>query len=209
MNSGSRGLIISILLFVLWGTVITGPFRYLAYAFRSLSLMLCNVAHIPTIVSAFLVAFALACVTVVFLLLSAKKSAEYMAGVGAILSVLYYLYTCIVSNSFDALSFPVALGLAAALLFMMLRAEGASLWLGDAYFYSIPVLLFYELVMTPLFSAAKISGKLLSPFITVSDTGLSTQIGDLAGLPMLVWGIFLFTLTLLPIIFFSKGRAKG
>jgi hypothetical protein len=171
--------------------------------------MLCSLAHIPMVVSAFIVTFALACVAVVFLLLSSKKSAQYMAGIGAILSVLYYLYTCIVSRSFNSLSFPVALGLAAALLFMMLRAEGASLWLGDAYFYSIPVLLFYELVMTPLFSAVKISGNLLSPFIIVRDTGLSTRIGDLAGLPVLVWGVFLFTLTLLPVIFFSKGRAKG
>jgi len=209
LNSGSRGLIVSILLFVLWGTVITGPFRYLAYAFRSVFLMLCSLAHIPQVFSAFLVTLALALVAVIFLLLSSKKSAEYMAGIGAILSVLYYLYTCIVSRSFDSLSFPVALGLAAALLFMMLRAESASLWLGDAYFYSIPVLLFYELVLTPLFSALKISGTLLSPFITVPDAGLSTRIGNLAGLPVLVWGVFLFTITLLPVIFFSKGRAKG
>lgn len=199
----------SILLFVLWGTVITGPFRYLAYAFRSVILAICVAAHIPTVVSGFIVTLALACVVVAFLLLSSRKSAEYMAGIGAILSVLYYFYTCIISRSFNSLSFPIALGLAAALLFMMLRAESASLWLGDAYFYSIPVLLFYELVLTPLFGMAKISDKLLSPFITVPHSGLSTRIGDLAGLPALVWGVFLFTVTLLPIIFFSKGRAKG
>lgn len=209
MNSGSRGLIVSILLFVLWGTLVTGPFRYLAYAFRSVFLMLCRFAHLPQVLSAFLVTLALAIVAVIFLLLSSKKSAEYMAGIGAILSVLYYLYTCIISRSFNSLSFPVALGLAAALLFMMIRSEGGSLWLGDAYFYSIPVLLFYELVLTPLFSALKISGTLLSPFITVSGTGLSTRIGNLAGVPVLIWGVFLFTLTLLPVIFFSKGRAKG
>ena len=189
MKSGLRGLIVSILLFVLWGTVIAGPFRYLAYAFKSLVSGAFATIGIKGTASGFLMPVILVIITVIYLLISARKSAEYMAGLGA--------------------AIPVALGLAVALIFILMHFEKGNLWLGDAYFYAIPVMLFYELVMVPLYRILNVKGNPLNPFIQVPTKGMISDIGDLLGIPMIVWGVFVFILLLLPILYFSKERKNG
>lgn len=209
MKSGLRGLIVSILLFVLWGTVIAGPFRYLAYAFKNmLGVAFASVGIKGTVVG-FLMPIFLVLILIIYLLISARKPAEYMAGLGAVISILYYLFICFNNRSFDGLAFPVALGLAVALIFILMHFEKGNLWLGDAYFYAIPVLLFYELVMLPLYEILKIKGNPLSPFIQVPTNGIISDLGNLLGIPMIVWGLFIFILVLLPILYFSKERKNG
>lgn len=209
MKSGLRGLIVSILLFVLWGTVIAGPFRYLAYAFKSLVSGAFATIGIKGTASGFLMPVILVIITVIYLLISARKSAEYMAGLGAAISIFYYLFICFKNRSFDGLAFPVALGLAVALIFILMHFEKGNLWLGDAYFYAIPVMLFYELVMVPLYRILNVKGNPLNPFIQVPTKGMISDIGDLLGIPMIMWGVFVFILLLLPILYFSKERKNG
>lgn len=208
MNSGTRGLIVSIVLFFLWGTMITGPFRYLSYAFRNGTLKVLGILHTPPLVAAFIVITLLVGITVLFLIVSATKISPYLAGIGAILSTLYCLYRCIESRSVETYSFVLVVGLAVTVLFLLLRVEKANEWMADAYFYAIPVLLFYELVVTPLYLSTGASGDMLLPFIMPDLDGLLTSIGNLAGVPMLVWGIFLFMLMLLPVIVFSRDRSR-
>jgi hypothetical protein len=164
--------------------------------------------HTPPIATTLIIVVLLAGVTVLYLVASATKISPYLAGTGAILSVLYCLYKCIVSRTIETNSFVLAAGLALATIFLLLRADKANQWLGDAYFYAIPVLLFYELVVTPLYLFAGASADMLSPFIVPDMNGLLISIGNLAGVPMLVWGIFLFVLLLLPVIVFSRDRSR-
>ena len=209
MKSGTRALIVSIALFLLWGTILTGPFRYFGYAFRDFYIWVLDSLHTPTVVSGFIITLLLVVTMVVLLLLGTKKFSQYMAGICALLSMLYYLFTCLQNRNFDTVSFTVTFGLALALLFLIFQANKASLWLADAYIFSIPVLLFFELVMTPLFVTVKASPNLLSALFIVPAESIGTRIGNLFQVPMLIWSIFLFALTLFPTLYLSKSRKKN
>ncbi len=201
MKSGTRALTVSIVLLLLWGNILTGPFRYFAYAFRDLFIWIADSLHAPTVV--------LILCTVVLLVLSSKKFARYMAGICALLSMLNYLLGCLRTKSFDTVSFTVTVGLALALLFLILQADKAGLWLADAYIFSIPVLLFFELVLTPLFVTVHASPNLLSALFTVPESGIATRIGNLFSVPMLIWSLFLFALMLIPVVYLSRNRKKS
>lgn len=209
MKSGTRALIVSIVLLLLWGNILTGPFRYFAYAFRDLFIWIADALKAPAVVSGFIIALVLILCTVVLLVLSSKKFARYMAGVCALLSMFNYLLGCLRTKSFDTVSFTVTLGLALALLLLILQADKAGLWLADAYIFSIPVLLFFELVLTPLFLTIHASPNLLSALFTVPETSIATRIGNLFSVPMLIWSLFLFGLMLIPVIYLSRNRKKS
>lgn len=209
MKSGTRALIVSTALFLLWGTIFTGPFRYFGYAFRDFYIWVLDSLHTPTVVSGFVITFLLVVTMIVLLLLGARKFSQYMAGICALLSMLYYLFTCLQNRTFDSVSFTVTFGLALALLFLIFQANKASLWLADAYIFSIPVLLFFELVLTPLFVTVKASPNLVSAIFIVPAESIGTRIGNLFQVPMLIWSIFLFALTLFPTLYLSRSRRKN
>lgn len=209
MKSDTRSLIVSIAVFFLWGTMLTGPFRYFAYAFRDFYTWIMDLFHTSDVVSGFVITLLLIITVIVLLILSAGKFSAYMAGICALLSMLYYLFTCIQNKSIGTVSFTVTVGLALALLFLIMQADKAGLWLADAYIYSIPVLMFFELVLTPLFVTVKASPKLLSFLFTVPAGSVATRIGNLFQVPMLIWSIFLFALMLIPVIYLSKSRKKS
>lgn len=209
MKSGTRALTVSIVLLLLWANILTGPFRYFAYAFRDLFIWIADSLHAPAALSGFILAIVLILCTVVLLVLSSKKFARYMAGICALLSMLNYLLGCLRTKSFDTVSFTVTVGLALALLFLILQADKAGLWLADAYIFSIPVLLFFELVLTPLFVTVHASPNLLSALFTVPESGIATRIGNLFSVPMLIWSLFLFALMLIPVVYLSRNRKKS
>ena len=147
--------------------------------------------------------------TIVLLALSAKKYSPYIAGVCALLSMLYYLFLAYRQKDYGVVSFAVAMGLAVALLIQIARAEKLGAWLADAYIFSLPVLLFYELVMTPLYVHFGIRATALKPFIIVTKDGLGTWIGNLFGLPMIIWGVFLFSMMMIPLLNLAHNRKKA
>ncbi len=207
MDGGKRALIVSILLFLLWGTFICAPFRNFVRALRWLADQSVGIFHAPTAIHALLVILIFSGVTTAYLFIRYTKAAEYAAVFAAVVGVVFHLSLSIVSRTVIDLAIPVVIGLMAAVLFMLFQADRATLFLGDAFFYSLPIYLFYELVLTPVFSTAGLQGNLLSPFITVNAQGFMTDIGDLFGIPAWVWGLFLFALVLMPVIYLSKGRA--
>jgi len=209
LKSGTRALTVSIVLLLLWGNILTGPFRYFAYAFRDLFIWIADSLHTPAAASGFIIAVVLILCAVVLLVLSSKKFARYMAGICALLSMLNYLLGCIRTKSFDTVSFTVTFGLALALFFLIIQADKAGLWLADAYIFSIPVLLFFELVLTPLFVTVHASPNLLAALFTVPETSIATRIGNLFSVPMLIWSLFLFVLMTIPVVYLSRNRKKS
>lgn len=209
MSSGIRALIISIVLFLLWGTILTGPFRYFAKAFRDFFAWGLMKTHAPAALSGFAMVLLLLMVTIVLLILSSKRYAGYIAGLCSVLSMAYYLFVCLKNQSFDTLAFPIAAGLALALLFLIFQSDGAGLWLADAFIYSIPVLMFIELILSPVIVAAHAASGGLSAFFKVPKISAATEIGNFLQIPMLVWSVFLFALLLIPTVYFSRNRRTG
>ena len=209
MSGGTRALIVSFILFVLWGTIITGPFRYFANGCRNVYVWaFSQISGTPLFVG-LIVSLFICLSTIVLLALSAKKYSPYIAGVCALLSMLYYLFIAFRQKDYDVVSFAVAMGLAVALLIQIARAEKLGAWLADAYIFSLPVLLFYELVMTPLYVHFGIRSTALKPFIIVAKEGLGTWIGNLFGLPMIIWGVFLFSMMMIPLLNLAHNRKKA
>ncbi len=100
----------------------------------------------------------------------------------------------------------VTAGLAAALLFLLFQTEKPNRWLADAFIMSIPVMMFYELVLSPLFLQFQIKTDLLAPVISVPGTGIADRIGDFLTLPTPVWSIFIYAMAMVAVAFFSRGR---
>ena len=209
MKSESRGLIVSLMIFFLWGTVVTGPFRYFADAFRSIFLWISESLHVPSFFYGFLVPLLLVAVLLFFLALGTKKNASYTAGICALLSLFYYLFHSILERAFDSVSIAVVIGLALALLFIIFRVDGGSLWLSDAYIFSITVLLFFELVLSPFLLLFPDFREPAGRLWIVESESLGTGIGDLLGLPALLWSGTFFILLMIPVFFLSRGRKKG
>ena len=209
MSGGTRALIVSFVLFVLWGTINTGPFRYFANGCKNVYIWaFSHISGTPLFVG-LIVSLFLCLSTIVLLALSAKKYSPYIAGVCALLSMLYYLFLAYRQKDYGVVSFAVAMGLAVALLIQIARAEKLGAWLADAYIFSLPVLLFYELVMTPLYVHFGIRATALKPFIIVTKDGLGTWIGNLFGLPMIIWGVFLFSMMMIPLLNLAHNRKKA
>jgi hypothetical protein len=209
VNGGKRALVVSILLFLLWGTFVCAPFRNYVRALRWLADALTGILHVPAAGSALIITVLFLGITAAYLFVRSGKAVENAAIIAAIVGVLFHLYQSVIDRMIAEMAVPVVIGLMASMLFLLFQANTATLYLADAYFYAIPVYLFYELVMTPVFAAAGLRGNLLAPFITVGQPGLATDIGDLFGIPAWGWGTFLFLMTLLPVIYLSKGRAPA
>jgi len=208
LNGGKRALIVSILLFLLWGTVLSAPFRFFVGALRGPADLLTGLFPFSPGVTAIMLTVLFLGIHLLYLWMRNGVISEIIAPFPAAYAVIYHLYMCVVNRTIENDAVWVVLGLAVAVLLILFRADKASRILADAYFYSIPVYLFYEWVMTPVFIAAGLRGDLLSPFIRVGSGGLATDVGDFLGLPSWVWGSFVFVLTLLPILYLSKGRAS-
>lgn len=208
MKSGLRALIVSLALFVLWGTTITEPFRTFATVCQNFFGRVLRGTSMPPVMLGFVISLLLIALLIILVVLGSTDFSRYMAGICAALSMLYYLYTCIQKASYDFRVFPIAVGLAIALLFLILQKDHAGMWLADAYVYSLFILLFVELILTPLSIAVKVpSGKMI-PFFPVPVESLATKIGNFLDLPMLIWSGFLFVLMLIPVVYFSRNRKR-
>lgn len=206
MTSGVRALIVSIALLLLWGTVLTAPFRTFAHAAMNFYAGVFRNSHMPPVLLGFVLALLLTATVAAMLIIGATDFSRYMAGICASLTMLYYLYTCIRDTYFDFSSFAIAAGLALALLFLIFQADRVGMWLADAYIYSIPIWLFVELILTPILIANKATGNAFASYFAVQKESLATKIGDFLQIPMLVWSCFLFALMMVPLVFFSRGR---
>jgi hypothetical protein len=206
VKSGLRALIVSLALFLFWGTTITEPFRTFATACHNFFGRVLRNTSMPPVMLGFVISLMLIVFLIILIFIGSSDFSRYLAGICAALGMLYYLYTCIQKSSYDFRVFPIAVGLALALLFLIFQADHAGMWLADAYVYSLLMLLFVELILSPLSIATKIpSGKMI-PFFAVPVDSLATKIGNFLDLPMLIWSGFLFALMLIPVLYFSRNR---
>lgn len=206
MRGAARAAILSLVLFLLWDTFLTAPFRWFAKAFRDLSVMSAEALRFPSVLQGFLLVLFLLVVTIALLVLTSKNVVRHLAGACAAASLIYYVIVSIRSMSLDGDMIWVTAGVCIAFLMLLFRTEKPNLYFADAFILAIPVMLFRELVLGAVFSRANIDPDLLSPVIHVPTDLISDRIGDFLGLPMPVWSIFLFALVATSVIFFARAR---
>lgn len=103
-----------------------------------------------------------------------------------------------------------ALAIAVVLMFVLaiLRSEKILIWITDAFILALPVYLLFSWILVPVSTVTDKVHKYM--FICrKSFTDLANAFSGFLTVPAIVWGIFFFILTALPVIYFIPGRRKG
>ncbi len=132
---------------------------------------------LPAAWKTFLVYLLFAVVLVVLLILGRSRSRIYLAGLCALATIIHHLVLCIRTGKVYPVSLAIAIGLALALLFLLIKSKRPGLWLSDAYTLSLAIWLIYD---GPIYALSRIPGLnvgRLSPFIPVPADPLSKKSG--------------------------------
>ncbi|MBO4688398.1 MAG: hypothetical protein J5636_07775 [Clostridiales bacterium] len=209
MRSDIRALIVSILMFLLWGTVLTYPYRIVTDLVCQSTEAIAGKIPWPAVASAVFCLIVIMGVTCVLLLLGRMEISEHLVLGLSILACVVYTVQVIRTRSFSIDAVFVALILSGALVLVILRKTEIARYVADAYIMALPVRMAYECVMNPLYRLLKADLDKLSPFMTVPSTGIFSKTGNMLGIPLLVWSGFFFIVTILPVIYLAGGRKEG
>ncbi len=209
MRSEERAGIITILMLFLWGTLITEPFhifaRFIAKA----------VQYASKGVGISGIAFSLALYVVVvsvIILLQKFEPTKLGVFIPCAISSAFILMVVIrsIHNRSVVIGDVIAIAIPAvvALIFYILKFETGLKWFTDIYTYSLAIALINSLIFVPI---AKLNGGVAKVlYITrYNDLDITGSFAGLAGIPELVWGLFLAAFAVLPIIYLATiGRRK-
>ncbi len=209
MRSDIRALIVSIVLFGLWGTVITSPFRLVSNLIIETSEAIVGKLSLPAIAFAVIVLIVIMGITCLLLLLGKSETSDYSALVFSIASCVIYIVHVVKEKNYSIDAIFVTLVVAGTMTLVIFRKSEWTRYISDFYIFSLPVCMFYECVMNPLYRLIKADIYALKPFIVVPQTSIFSNVGNLLGLPLLVWSAFFFILSLLPVMYLSGGRKEG
>ncbi len=209
MRSDIRALVVSILLFLLWGTGLTYPFRAISDLISNGTEAVVGKLSLPAIASAVFILLVVMGITCVGLLGSKMEISEHLALGLSFLGSILYSVKVFTSRSFSTDAIFVALILAVSLILVLLSKTEWTRYIADAYIMALPVSMCYECVLNPLYRLLKADIYMFSPFIVVPKSGIFSKVGDLLGVPLVAWGTFFFIIALLPVIYTSGGRKEG
>jgi len=209
MKSHTRAWIIFIALFCTWGTLPASPFKYFAEMIRELGGYLVIHKFMPVPWQAILLYILIALILITLLLLSKSKNKLYIAGFCALAEMVFHIIYCIRTGKVYPVSLAIAIGLALALLFLLIKARSPALWLSDAFTLSLAVWLVYDGLVFAIEQLPGISLAGLAPFIPVPEASLLTRLDGVLGIPLVAWSALPILLGILPLVFFARGRQKG
>ena len=209
MRSDIRALIVSILLFLLWGTVITYPFRIVSDITCQATEAVVGKIPLPAIAFAVLVLLIIMGITCVLLFLGKMEVSDHIALVLSITGTIVYTVRIFTTRSFSVAAVAMAILLAGTILLVIMRKTEWTRYIADAFIMALPVRMCYECIMNPLYRLLKTDLYLLSPFITVPQTSIFSKVGNLLGVNLLLWSGFFFIVSILPVIYLSGGRKEG
>ncbi len=209
MRSDIRALIVSILLFLLWGTVITYPFRIVSDITCQATEAVVGKIPLPAIAFAVLVLLIIMGITCVLLFLGKMEVSDHIALVLSITGTIVYTVRIFTTRSFSVAAVAMAILLAGTILLVIMRKTEWTRYIADAFIMALPVRMCYECIMNPLYRLLKTDLYLLSPFITVPQTSIFSKVGNLLGVNLLLWSGSFFIVSILPVIYLSGGRKEG
>ncbi len=209
MKSEGRAWIVTGLLFFLWRTLPASPFRYFADMIGDGCVWATGRLPLPPLGQALLIYFLMGLLLVTFLLISRSRSRLYLAGLCALAEMAHHLVLCIRTGQIYDVSPAIAIGLALALLFLLVKAKSPALWLSDAYILSLGVWLLYDGVLPPLLKALSLEQSGLAALVQLPADPWINRLSGLWHLPLPVWAILPLALAVVPVILLGRGRQKG
>lgn len=209
MKSETRAWIIFILLLIFWRTLPVSPFNYFAGMIRDWFDLVAGQPFLPPVWQVLISFLMISLLLTALLLVGRTRSRLYLAGICALAEMAHHLVVCIKTNQIYAVSPAIAIGLALALLFLIIKAKSPGLWLSDAFVLSLPAWLIHDSVLPLLFSLLGLDKGSVADWFMLTDNPMIAVMDGRLGLPTIVWSIIPLLLAGLPLVFFTKKRMKG
>ena len=209
MRSNERAGIVSVIMLFLWGTLLTEPFHiFVDYISGAARLSVKGLGG-----NDILCALASYVVLILVILLLQKliitKAGTYIPCLLAIVTAGAFCYKSLYDGHIDLKrGIILAVSVAVVMLFYIIKNDSLLLWAATVYTYSISTALITALLFVPLSKLNSTVGKIL--YITRYNTIKITEpFNGVAGLPELVWGIFLVLVASFPIVFLATQKGKS
>ena len=209
MRSNERAGIVSVIMLFLWGTLLTEPFHiFVEYISGAARLSVKGLGG-----NDILCALASYVVLILVILLLQKliitKAGTYIPCLLAIVTAGAFCYKSLYDGHIDLKrGIILAVSVAVVMLFYIIKNDSLLLWAATVYTYSISTALITALLFVPLSKLNSTVGKIL--YITRYNTIKITEpFNGVAGLPELVWGIFLVLVASFPIVFLATQKGKS
>ena len=209
MRSEERAGIISILMLFLWGTLITEPFHIFARFIAKAVLYASKGVGISGIAVSLVLYVVVVSVIILMQKFEATKIGVFIPCAISTVFIGMILFRSIHNRSVvmsDVIC--IAVPAIVALIFYVFKFEKGLKWFTDVYTYSLAIALVNALVFVPIAKLNDGVAKFL--YITrYNDLDITGSFAGLAGIPELVWGLFLTAFAVLPIIYLATiGRRK-
>lgn len=209
MKSQTRAWLVAAGLFLAWSTVVAAPFRYFAEMLRDWSRYLSGLAGLSDPIRSLLTYGWISLFLILFLLAGRSRQGLYLAGIFALAEVTYHLVICLRNGQLYDVSLPITIGLALALLFLLIKSKSPSLWLSDAFICALAVWQINDTLLAALFDVLKLNRDTLAPLIRVPENALIFSLRDFWHLPLAVWALIAAALVIVPLVFLASRRQKG
>ncbi len=209
MRSEERAGIISFLMLFLWGTLITEPFHIFARFIARAVQYACKGIGIKGIAFSLILYLIVVSVVILMQKLEPTRLGNFIPCAISVVFISMLLVKTFLNRSIvisDAVS--LAIPAAVALAFYILKFEKGLKWFTDTYTYSLAIALINSLIFVPISRFGGAASKFL--YITkYNDLDITSAFAGLAGIPELVWGLFLAAFAILPMIYLATiGRRK-
>lgn len=209
MKSQHRAWIVFAVLFFAWNTLPASPFSYFAEMICHWALFLTERTPLSSALQVILIDLIFAALLSVLLLIGRGRSRLYLAGVCSLATLVHHAIYCIQTGKVYAVSPAIVIGLALALLFLIIKAKSPALWLSDAYIVALSVWLIRDGVLPALFDQLHLSQSPMADFLDLPADPLIRKLDHFLQIPQIVWAILPLLLAVLPLCLFAKGRQKG
>lgn len=208
MRSNERAGIVSVIMLFLWGTLLTEPFHIFADYIAGAARLSVKGLHGNDVICALAEYAVLLLVMILMQKLINTKAETYIPCIVAIGSALAFCFTSMTDGHIDLKKgILLAVSVAVVMLFYVIKQETLLKWAAAVYTYSISTAMLTALVFVPLSKMNATLDKIL--YITrYNGIHITGAFAGAAGLPELVWGIFLAVLASFPIIFFATQKGK-
>lgn len=193
----------------LWGTLITEPFHIFARFIARAVHYACNGIGISGIVASLVLYVVVVSVIILMQKFEPTKLGVFIPCAISVVFIAMLLVKSFMRRSVDVSdALCLAIPAAVALGFYILKFEKGLKWFTDVYTYSLAIALINSLVFVPIAKMGTVAAKIL--YITrYNDIDITSSFAGIAGIPELVWGLFLMAFAVLPIIYLATiGRRK-
>lgn len=209
MKSQNRAWILFVLVFLAWNSLFGSPFRYFANMIEEGAQWIFSQTAMTPAIEALILYSLYGTLLTSLLLIGRSKNQIYIAGICSLATLVHHLVLCIQTGKIYSVSPAIAIGLALALLFLIIKTKRPALWLSDAYVTALAVWIIRDGVLSPIVSRTTFIDGSLGDFLALPSKPWIESLEQVWSLPVLVWAVWPLLMGIGPLVLLARGRKKG